>query len=374
MFNVLLVDDEKLTLITLQHAIPWKDYGFTFVESTTSPQDALELLKKKHFDACFVDIRMPHMNGLDLIEAVQQYDLDTLFVIVSGYSDFSYAKRALHYGVIDYCLKPVVTKDFIPVLEKLSSHIYSNRISSDSLYISKLLKDETFCSEFLSQLTTNNPECKELTLLQIHSKELLMVLKQFDKLLPEQVLFLDENNAILIWTSLADPNIFSSLIKESQQIALLIYDTTPPTTDSFQSSFIHLTMACQTEDATTSKVLKLYTPKTRTSVSFSNILYFIENNYDKPLTLKDLSNTFSINYSYLSQLFKKMIGQSFAEYLTDIRLKHACQLLSDTNIPISNISVSVGFNDYHYFCNTFKRYYFMTPSQYRNTYRKEINT
>lgn len=367
MFNVLLVDDEELALITLQHALPWREYGFTDIHSTTSSQDALELLKKKRFDACFIDIRMPNMNGLELIAAAQQYELETLFVIVSGYSDFSYAKQAIQYGVLDYCLKPIVTEDCIPVLEKLPYRIFSSRISYDPVYVSKLLHDETFCQGFLSGLTTDSPECRELTLLQVHSKELLTVLRQLDKFLPEQIFFLGKDDAMLLWKDFSD-------INSLQAIALLIYDTIPPTVDSFQSSFMRLNIACQTVDTSTTKILKMSSTNKETAAYFSNILNYIENNYNSQLKLKELSRKFGMNYSYLSQLFKKMIGVSFAEHLTNIRLTHACKLLSETSIPIVDIAESVGFNDYHYFCSTFKRCYSMTPSQYRSTSGKGANS
>ena len=374
MFNVLLIDDEELALVTLQHALPWKEYGFTSIHSTASSCDALELLRKKHFDACFVDIRMPHINGLDLIAAAQQYKLDTIFVIVSGYSDFSYAKQAIHYGVLDYCLKPVITEDCIPVLEKLFSNLYFKRSSCDPLYVSKLLTDKTLCQDFLSRLAMNNTECTELLLLQVHSKDLLMVLKQLDKLLPEQVLFLDSEKAMLIWKDYVDTDNFSLLLSEClQSPAFSLYITCPLNVDSFQSSIRLLNIKFQNEDVTQNKIIKMHITNDQISVFFSDILCYIENNYADQLTLKELSEKFCTNYSYLSSLFKRNVGLSFVEHLNKIRLNHACKLLVDTNISIQNISVAVGFNDYHYFCNTFKKCYSITPTQYRISHRKEIN-
>lgn len=374
MFNILLVDDEELALTTLRYALPYKEYGITDIHCTTSSLDALELLQKQRFDACFVDIRMPGMNGLDLIEAAQQYNSETVFVIVSGYSDFSYAKKALQFGVLDYCLKPIAPEDCIPVLEKLSNCIVASRLKHDPLYISKLLTEETFCKKFLSRLVLKSAECKELTLLLVRSNNLFTALKQLDTLFPAKVLFLAKDAAILIWTEFLDSVRFDFLSKDYLPDVLLIYSTTTPSIESFQSAFKILQTQYHSQGSNKVGIIKTPTVHEETSAYFSNILSFIETNYASHLTLQDIAFKFAINYSYLSQLFTKILKKSFAEYLTNIRLTHACELLSNTDTRITTIAESVGFNDYHYFCNLFKRYYSMTPMQYRNTSRKEADS
>lgn len=374
MFNILLVDDEELALTTLRYALPWKDYGFTDIHFTTSSLDALEFLKKQHFDACFVDIRMPDMNGLELISIAQHYTPATLFVIVSGYSDFSYAQQALKYDVLDYCLKPVVPEDCIPVLEKLNKRIFSKRISNDPLYTSRLLKEEAFCQEFLSCLTSENTECNELTLLLVRTNNLIAILSQIDQLLPAQVFFLGKGEALIIWKGILDPNNLALLLKDFLQSTLLIYDTVSANTVSFQNAVKYLCVTCHSSDINVTGIQRIPSVQEEAAVYFSNILSYIDANYANHLTLQNLAHDFGINYSYLSQLFKKTIGISFTQYLTNIRLKHACELLSSTYKPIIDIAESVGFNDYHYFCNTFKNNFSMTPSQYRNVTEKEIDS
>lgn len=372
MFNVLLVDDEELALTSLLYALPWKEFGFTDIHTTTSSQEALQLLKKQRIDACFVDIRMPGMSGLELLEEVQQYGLETLFVVVSGYSDFSYARQAIKFGVLDYCLKPVVEEDCVPVLEKLSSHILLSRISHDPLYASRLLAEEAFCQDFLSCLTADSPECRALTLLLVRSREQQQFLKQADGLLPARVLFPDKKELLLIWRDAPDEEGFASFLEHWQQSALLIHATAaPPSVSAFQSAFKRLRIACHEKNADQTGIVRIPSVNEETAAYFSNIFSYMEENYAQRLTLQELSHQFGINYSYLSQLFKKTINLSFAEHLTNIRLKHACELLSDTYMSINDIAEAVGFQDYHYFCNIFKRFYSMTPSQYRNASRKD---
>jgi len=370
MFSILLVDDEELALVTLRNALPYKEFGFSDIVSTTSAVDALELLQNRRFDACFVDIRMPDINGLDLIATAKQYAPETQFVIVSGYSDFSYAKQAIKYDVVDYCLKPIGTEDCIPVLEKLYNRIIDNRITNDPSFASRLLKETTFCQKFLSSLPLNNTNCMQLTLLIVFSADLLKVISQAKNFFPAYILFLGENEAFFIWHGCYDPDYFSSLQNKCEDSALFIYDIIPPKADIFQSSFNRMRIMCHASKNKTG-IIKVPSVHEETVTYFSNILSFIETNYARHLTLQELAQEFNINYSYLSQLFKKALGTSFAEHLTSVRLKHASELLSNTYTPITHIAEYVGYNDYHYFCNTFKQYFSMTPSQYRNASRKE---
>ena len=373
MFHVLLVDDEELALASLRYALPWKEFGFTDIHATTSSLDALELLKKQRIDACFVDIRMPGMTGLELLAAAQQRKLDTLFVVVSGYSDFTYAKQAIQFGVLDYCLKPVVKEDCVPVLEKLSGRILLNRISQDPPFISSLLARQDSCQEFLSCLTADSTERKTLTLLLTRSPVLQQILKEADELLPVRVFFLGENEALLIWLNSPGEDKLNAFLTDCQQSALFVYETISSQTITFRRTLKRLRTVCHAQNPSQTGIIKVPSVNEETAAYFSNILSYMEDNYAQHLTLQGLARQFGINYSYLSQLFKKAIDLTFAEHLTNIRLTHACQLLSDTYMPITDIAEAVGFQDYHYFCNTFKRFCSMTPSQYRNTSRKETN-
>ena len=73
-----------------------------------------------------------------------------------------------------------------------------------------------------------------------------------------------------------------------------------------------------------------------------------------------------MNHIYLSRLFKKETGETFLDYLTKFRLKKACILLTQNEYRIYEIASEVGINDSGYFSQVFRKYYGMTPSEYRN--------
>ncbi|MEK3882228.1 response regulator transcription factor [Paenibacillus sp. PL2-23] len=108
MFRVLLVDDEAFFRQGLKELIGWERCGFEVTGETDNGEDALHMIREDAPDLVVTDIRMPVMDGLELIQkAVQEYKINTKFIIVSGYDEFKYAQQAVKYGVCDFLLKPI---------------------------------------------------------------------------------------------------------------------------------------------------------------------------------------------------------------------------------------------------------------------------
>lgn len=112
MYRVLLVDDETLITEGLSILINWKELGFSEIDTASDGEEALAIIKNKSYHLIITDIRMPGLNGLALIKALRVENPSTKIVILSGYSDFSYAREAMQYRVKDYLLKPI-SKDEI---------------------------------------------------------------------------------------------------------------------------------------------------------------------------------------------------------------------------------------------------------------------
>lgn len=95
------------------------------------------------------------------------------------------------------------------------------------------------------------------------------------------------------------------------------------------------------------------------------IATYIYQNYDKKLTLVDMSERFNISRSYLSKKFKVITGFGFKEYVVNVRIKNACRLLLETNKSITDIAFECGFNDSNYFGDAFRHVKGMSPNKYR---------
>lgn len=119
--KVLLVDDEQYIREGLRQLVDWEEYGYEIIGEAGNGVDAIAILEESQVDVVFVDIRMPKMTGLELIEYVQEkLHRNIQFVILTGYADFEYARMAICMQVKNYMLKPIQKEELSDILHKLN--------------------------------------------------------------------------------------------------------------------------------------------------------------------------------------------------------------------------------------------------------------
>ncbi|MGI6072445.1 MAG: response regulator transcription factor [Lachnospiraceae bacterium] len=107
MLSALIVEDENKICQLIVRLADWNALGIQLIGSCDNGISALEKIELERPDIIITDIRMPGMNGLDLIKAVREKEIPCEFIIISGYKQFDYAKSAIQYGVSEYLLKPI---------------------------------------------------------------------------------------------------------------------------------------------------------------------------------------------------------------------------------------------------------------------------
>ena len=117
MYRILIVDDERIEREGIKYLIGREKGDYEICEASNGKQ-ALDVLHSKKVDLLMTDIRMPHMDGLELSRKAREEYSDLQIVIFSGYSDFEYARLAIKYGVLGYVLKPVNPSEFYNVIDK----------------------------------------------------------------------------------------------------------------------------------------------------------------------------------------------------------------------------------------------------------------
>lgn len=99
--------------------------------------------------------------------------------------------------------------------------------------------------------------------------------------------------------------------------------------------------------------------------NISQLLAYIDRHYSEPLSLTDLSAHFHFNPSYLSSYFSQHLNKGFSDYLTDIRINKAKELLNNDDLSIADVGSMVGYQDHSYFCKVFKKKTKQSPSRFR---------
>ena len=100
------------------------------------------------------------------------------------------------------------------------------------------------------------------------------------------------------------------------------------------------------------------------------IISYIQSNYrETELCLENIAENVYLSPNYLSSLFKKKMGKTISQYITDVRVQHAKELLRDRSMKLYDVAIKTGYKDANYFTKIFKKAVGVTPSEYREKYK-----
>ena len=128
-----MVEDEKEKATGMAYLIGKYNPECRPIIMAHDGSDGYEKARTERPDIIVTDIRMPVMDGLEMIRALRKTDCDAEFIVLSGYAEFSYAKKAIELGVREFITKPVDEKELSETLDNLCREIAAQRISQDSL-------------------------------------------------------------------------------------------------------------------------------------------------------------------------------------------------------------------------------------------------
>ena len=149
MYNVIIVDDEPMIREGLRTLIPWEEYGFNVMGIAKNGRDGLEKYQQYAPDLMIVDIRMPEVDGITLIETIRKKNKSVHFIILSGYADFEYAKRALGCQCDGYLLKPLDEDEFIVYLKEVHRKLQNEKKLTILMESEGLKRKEDFIERYL---------------------------------------------------------------------------------------------------------------------------------------------------------------------------------------------------------------------------------
>lgn len=139
MLKVLIVDDELAIRECMPCVIDWEQYGFTIIGQASNGQEALDKINEQKPDLIISDIRMPVMDGLELIATLHNSKSNIKTIILTGYDEFDYAKKAIEYKASGYLLKPVEEEELIGLLQKVRTEIEKTN-KSKTVYLHHMIR------------------------------------------------------------------------------------------------------------------------------------------------------------------------------------------------------------------------------------------
>lgn len=214
--NVLIADDERVVLEGLKYIIDWQSLGFTICDTATNGADALEKIRSLNPNLCLLDIRMPKMNGIEVVQAAVEAGYTGKFVILSGVTDFKLAQTAMRYGVDFYLTKPIDENE----LEQAVSSVYKLIVSEE--------KNQTFYEQYrdkakqsiLKEILLNTCDYYKLDLDDLHLKANIYQIISYENC-NQDYFYQTWNFADLMRVTNQDNNTFDLIDLDQRKIILL---------------------------------------------------------------------------------------------------------------------------------------------------------
>ena len=421
MYKVLLVDDEYMITEGLKRLIPFDKWNMEVVATANHADDALDYVREHPVDIVISDVNMPDKTGLEMIGEMKELLPNAYYILLSGYQEFDYVKKAMNLNVVDYLVKPVDKVELERLLEKIASQLGEQ--SHEPEILNQQLDEEAFKAHLsqkenwwigLSKEKQGNFVIPYYVLGQ--DWQIVLADQEFEGLLVmpfeapyqanfekwkrdvEKTLFygsvnLDQSESLFsyyepIYRVIIQGNL-QQIIDELTLLEKIVLENTPRVSitkqlfTQFVMDVFHLFEHLKADDMTdivknihaitTFEDLVAYTKETLTSFfgqyrmneNVVSVLEVIGRDYKKELSLKDISKDLFINPVYLGQLIKKETNSTFAELLNKQRIKAAQQLLLSTNDSIEDICYTVGYSNVGYFYKVFRKLCGKSPKAYR---------
>lgn len=423
--SLLIVDDEYMILAGLKKLLSGdKDYPPLTIFTAESAQEALECFQQHKIDIVLTDISMPDMTGLEMIDQMQTLSQSASYIVMSGFQEFEFAKKAIMLGAVDYLVKPINKSELAVLLKRIITEkqvteqmwrdaVHGQRPIADCMTdgVDKyLVVDSKRIEGEMATEVSINRQTLFFHLCDINYSEKLFTVRlnrQSDmKYFRNQIERLTFYGSLSSNTTASVQDLYEYLqpfIESGQltsDIGLLeemipkIILRNPPVylvKQLFIQILTDLYYQCQQTkredlDALILKIEKsssindLY-QLAKSSIESINqfyryskhvydVLMLISQEYQKELTLKSVSEKIYLNPVYLGQLIKRETGLSFAGLLNKKRIKMAKQLLISTNYGVEEICFKVGYSNMGYFYKIFKQSSGVSPKIFRQNYQK----
>lgn len=338
MLNVLIVDDDETLCDCLKKLMPWDALDCYPPLVAHDGQEAWEIIQNKKTDVLICDLMMPVMGGVELCGKIRENGLAIEMILLSAYEDFSVARQLMQYGMKDYILKPVNRES----LESLAMRI--REINQRKMLIGTYFAEE-YEKKMTAALGSRDMEAvNELLgdLEQLESKDLLNVGPYLLRLLYDYL--------CTVVKRIDREEYKARLYRRRGELGQL--SGAPEQAEFIRRQYVE-ELAWDGEDTQEKRVLR-------------QILQLVSENYRNPgCNAAWIADQLHLTPAYVGRIFKTGRGTGLIEYITECRIRKACELLNRTNLSVSAVAREAGYMDAGYFTRVFREKKGVSPSAYR---------
>ena len=417
--NILIVDDQIKVIDSIVSNINWEKLGITNVMAANSSLEAKDIIRRIAIDILITDIEMPVEDGIALVRWCRNNGFSFECIFLTSHPDFHYVKQALNLQAFDYVLQPSRYEDVENCIRRAIEKVRSNRTQNQYLRLGQLAyenRDDSLTDIFSDWIHGENIDIEaQLAKLQVLSIDLQADSKVIFSLI--HILSWHDvpksNKTVLngLWKIAEDifryvgMNVVLFSPETNHYLCLLYGDENLKSFSDYRHYFnvmqneitsqFHCTSDIITGEAI--DIVDLYSayknaskktkythddnnkkqnsiiyadlqkelPKSIKDKTFEDVIAYIQENIDKPITSEDIASYIHFSPDYVTRIIKKKSGKTSVELITSYKMEYAKKLLETTDDSISEVAYKVGYNSSSYFSVVYKTYYGISPKQQR---------
>lgn len=414
MYKMLIVDDEYLARTGICETIDWQQYDISVVATAVNGKDGLEKIAEHKPDIIISDIKMPIMDGIQLVSTLYEQNYDGIIIMLSGYNDFEYAKTTLEKGVFRYLLKPIDNDELVDTVVQAKDKLIKRRkmdmyISdfdrgipiiknsiADSIFHGCEIDEEfkqkmslydmpfiehgivVYCNVDLS--TAGNEQEREQNArnaLELVQKGILSILSN------HKVFYASTEKRIAFCCDFVDvdaleKSIVRFLREYEKQCSVVVsigisavFNSMAEISAAFGAAKFIASNRLYSVNSVYVAQEVLEQSKMYKRHIVDALQYVAEHYNDCNLKIKTVAEALYVSESYLMHLFKQEVGKTFNTCLTEYRVMMAKQLLVEQKYKVYEIAELVGYQDMKYFGQVFRKAVGCTPSEYVKKYNEK---
>ena len=358
--KVLLVEDDFVVRQGIKNSIEWNEHGLEICEEAMNGEVGFGMVEDHRPEIVITDIKMPIMDGLIFTQKVKEKYPEIEVIILSGFDDFEYAKKAIHYGVHDYLLKPINADELVRCICRLRNEIIERKqVQKNHEEVIRILKNSRI-------------EIKKEESIVVEGMQKYDVFKIYDgiNLIFKKALQEEKEIQKVRHTCI---RLIVIIVSNMEELLIPVADNFPPLDEmiwDMQQYHTFESMQKYMEQFVGRVARQLHQiEKEKYSVIIHEASRYVEDHYQEEITVKIISAQLFITPNYFSQVFKAKKGMNFTEYLNDFRIEKSKKLLRNIELRVYEVAELVGYQNYKYFSKIFRMHTGFSPKEYRNIKR-----
>jgi len=341
LYDVLIADDFLAFIKQMERFGFWKRQDdFCLKYKCSNGADALDICKKNKVDVVLTDIKMPKMNGIELLKELAENSLTGAVILLSEYSEFEFARQGLRLGAFDYLVKPIEEEQLADLMSRLKDYLEQKENVKDPYGADEYV----LCQDIISNADTS--------------------LKNADKLAGMVIEVNDDFNKQKEILLNVFENIFNTLSTDNTWLNELFMAPEEVKRGFFSCATGEELSAYFTERIKNIYELFLIHKKASYSTLIKKVCEYTLEHIHEKLSLETAAGECFVNKTYLSHVFKVETGMTYSDYILKTKMQIACNRLLEKDKKVFEISEELGFESPKYFSKKFKDIYGISPADF----------